>query len=151
MSLDHTLYVEDVQEGQEIPTFQRQTDLMHWNRFAAVNDEFVQIHMDDEAAKKAGMTGAFGMGNLRYAYILNMLRAWAGINGDIRRLDVQHRAISYKHDVLTAKGKVTKKYAKDGKHFVDLDVEVTNQKNEKTTLGTATVEMPSKMAHAKAR
>lgn len=143
-TLDHTLHFEDVQEGQAIPPFQRQTDLMHWNRFAAVNDEFVQIHMDDEAAKKAGMQGAFGMGNIRYAYILNMLRAWIGINGDIRRLDVQHRAISYKHDILTASGKVTKKHMKDGKHFVDLDVEVTNQKNEKTTLGTATVEVPAK-------
>lgn len=151
MSLDHTLYFEDVQEGQELAPFQRQTDLMHWNRYAAVNDEFVQIHMDDEAARKAGMTGAFGMGNLRYAYLLNMLRAWGGINADIRRLDVQHRAISYKHDILTAKGKVSKKQVKDGKHLVDLDVEVTNQKGDKTTIGTATVELPSKMADAKAR
>jgi hypothetical protein len=40
------VYWEDVIEGQDIPTFMRQTDIMHWNRYAAVNDEFVYIHMD---------------------------------------------------------------------------------------------------------
>ena len=41
---------------------------MTWNRYAAVNDKFVYIHMDDEAGGSAlNEQGAFGMGNLRYA------------------------------------------------------------------------------------
>ena len=33
--------------------------------------------MDDEAGRRAGNEqGAFGMGNLRYAYIVNALHAW---------------------------------------------------------------------------
>ena len=40
-----------------------------WNRYAAVNDEFVDIHMSDEAARSAGLPGAIGMGNLRIGYL----------------------------------------------------------------------------------
>ena len=37
------------QVGDEIPTFERFADFPAWNRYAAVNDEFVPIHMDDDA------------------------------------------------------------------------------------------------------
>ena len=37
--------------GEEIPAFVRQTGFDNWNRYAAVNDEFVPIHMDDEAGQ----------------------------------------------------------------------------------------------------
>ena len=65
--------------GDAIPEWSRETDFMNWNRYAAVNDEFVFIHMDDEAGKAAlNEQGAFGMGNLRYTYMLNALRDWLG-------------------------------------------------------------------------
>ena len=41
----------EVNVGDEIPAWSRTTDFMHWNRYAAVNDEFVYIHMDDEAGR----------------------------------------------------------------------------------------------------
>ena len=44
----YNVYWEDVEVGQEIPDWSRQTDFMHWNRYAAINDEFVYIHMDDD-------------------------------------------------------------------------------------------------------
>ena len=57
----YKVYFEDVQIGQEIPAFQRETDFMNWNRYAAVNEEFVYVHMDDEAGKAAGQGEAFGI------------------------------------------------------------------------------------------
>ena len=56
-----TLYYEAVEVGQLLPTYERRTDLMNWNRFAAVNDEFVHVHMDDEAAKARGEKGVLGI------------------------------------------------------------------------------------------
>ena len=41
--------------GDEIPTFTRKTGLDIWNRYAAVNDEFIPIHMDDEAGRDAAI------------------------------------------------------------------------------------------------
>jgi acyl dehydratase len=138
------LYWDDIQEGQEVPTFQRETDLMNWNRFAAVNDEFLYIHMDDEAGKAANQPGVFGMGNVRWAYMHNMLNLWIGDSGFIRKLDTQYRVLNLKGDMLTAKGTVTKKYVENGEHLLDLDVWVENQRGENTCPGHATVELPSK-------
>src|SRR5689334_8087777 len=62
--------------GAEIPPFVRQTGFANWNRFAAVNDEFIPIHMDDAEAVRVGQKAAFGMGNLRVAYLHDALEAW---------------------------------------------------------------------------
>src|SRR3972149_3213032 len=109
-----TLYIEDVSEGQEVPPFQRTTDLMHLNRFAAVNDEFVYIHMDDEFARGRGEKGVLAMGHLRFSYLHNMLRAWIGDWGRIRRLACQYRGVNYKGDTITCRGRVVKKYHRGG-------------------------------------
>ena len=139
------VYFEDVNVGDDIPSFTRQTDFMHWNRYAAVNDEFVYIHMDDEAGKAAANEqGAFGMGNLRYAYLLNMLREWAGDEADIRELGVQFRAINQKNDVLTCVGTVTEKTVEDGQGLVRLDTNVINQDGVATCPGHAVVALPSR-------
>ena len=141
----HNVYFEDVNVGDDIPSFTRQTDFMHWNRYAAVNDEFVYIHMDDEAGKSAANEqGAFGMGNLRYAYLLNMLREWAGDEAEIRELGVQFRAINQKNDVLTCVGSVTEKTVEDGQCLVRLDTNVINQDGVATCPGHAVVALPSR-------
>jgi acyl dehydratase len=138
------IYWDDIDEGQEIPTFVRKTDLMHWNRYAAVNDEFVYIHMDPDYAKSIGQPDVFGMGNLRLAYLHNMLRNWVGEAGDITRVGCQYRALNLRDDVLTAHGRVTRKYVDNGEHLVDLDVWVENQQGENTCPGVATVRLPTR-------
>lgn len=138
------LYFEDVAEGQEVPPFVRTTDLMHWNRFAAVNDEFVYLHMDDEFAKKRGEKGVLAMGHLRFSYLHNMLRAWIGESGRLKRVACQYRGVNYKGDTLTCRGKVVKKYLQDGENLVDLEVSVVNQNGEVLSPGQATVALPSR-------
>jgi acyl dehydratase len=140
----NNVYFEDVEVGQEIPAFVRQTNLMHWNRFAAVNDEFIPIHMDDDAGRAAGQAGAFGMGNLRWSYLLNALRDWAGDEVEIRELSVQFRAINNKDDVLSTRAVITEKKQEDGDNLVVLEVDVVNQNDEQTTPGRAVVALPSR-------
>lgn len=139
------VYFEDVNVGDEVPAWARQTDFMHWNRYAAVNDEFVYIHMDDEAGRAAlNEQGAFGMGNLRYTYMLNALRDWIGDEAEIRECGVQFRAINQKNDVLTVSGKVTDKKVEDGENRVYLDMNVVNQNGDGTCPGHAIVVLPSR-------
>lgn len=143
--MTYNVYFEDIDVGDEIPTWERQTDFMNWNRYAAVNDEFVFIHMDDEAGRKAqNEQGAFGMGNLRFAYLLNMLRDWAGDEVQIRELGVQYRAINQKNDVLTCSGTITEKNVEDGENLVRLDINVVNQEGQATCPGHAIVVLPSR-------
>ena len=131
--------------GTELPVLVRTTGFDNWNRYAAVNDEFVYIHMDDEAGR-AGLNeqGAFGMGNLRYAYIVNALQAWIGDEAEVREIGCQFRAINQKNDVLTVVGRVTGKTIEDGEHRVLLDIDVVNQNGEPTCPGKAVVVIPSR-------
>ena len=126
--------------GDAIPEWSRETDFMNWNRYAAVNDEFVYIHMDDEAGKAAlNEQGAFGMGNLRYTYMLNALRHWLGDEAEIRECGLQYRARNQKHDVLTVTGTVTEKTVEDGVNLVRLEMNVVNQDGDSTSPGHAVV------------
>ncbi len=139
------VYFEDVSVGDEMPPWSRQTDFMHWNRYAAVNDEFVPFHMDDEAGRRAGnKEGAFGMGNLRYAYLVNALRDWIGDEAEIREIGCQYRAINQKNDTLTVVGKVVEKETAGGEHRVKLTTNVMNQSGEATCPGHAVVVLPSR-------
>jgi len=139
------VYFEDVNVGDEIPSWSRKTDFMNWNRYAAVNDEFVPFHMDDEAGRAAkNEQGAFGMGNLRYAYIVNALRDWIGDEAEIREVGGQYRVINQKNDVLTVVGKVVEKTAAGGENLVKLETNVVNQNGESTCPGHAIVALPGK-------
>ena len=139
------VYWEDVEVGHKINSWSRQTDLMSWNRYAAVNDEFLYIHMDDEAGRAAmNDAGAFGMGNLRFAYLHNMLRDWAGDEAQVKKIGCQYRSINQKNDVLTCTGEVTAKRVENGEYLVDLIVDVLNQDDQSTTPGEATVALPSR-------
>ena len=141
----YKVYFEDVKVGDEIPSFVKQTDFMHWNRYAAVNDEFVYIHMDDEAGRGAGNeAGAFGMGNLRLSYVLNMLRDWAGDECEIKEMSAQWRAINQKHDILTTTGKITEKKTENGENLVRLEINVMNQDGKGTAPGYAVIALPSR-------
>jgi acyl dehydratase len=118
---------------------------MHWNRYAAVNDEFVPFHMDDDDGRKAGnQQGAFGMGNLRYAYLANALRDWIGDEAEIREIGCQYRAINQKNDTLSVVGKVVEKEVVDGENRVRLETNVMNQNGEATCPGHAVVVLPNR-------
>lgn len=139
------VYFEDVSVGDEMPAWSRQTDFMHWNRYAAVNDEFVPFHMDDEAGRRAGnQQGAFGMGNLRYAYLANALRDWIGDEAEIREIGCQYRAINQKNDTLSVVGKVVEKGVVGGENQIRLDTNVMNQNGEATCPGHAVVVLPNR-------
>ena len=98
--------ITDITPGTEIPSFVREQDFHAWNRFAAVNDEFVPIHMDDAAGQAAGFPGAIGMGNLSCSYFHNVLRDWLSEQGRIRRVSVQYRQPNNRGSVLTTHGKI---------------------------------------------
>lgn len=141
----YKVYFEDVKVGDDIPAFVKQTDFMHWNRYAAINDEFVYIHMDDEAGKNGGNAqGAFGMGNLRWAYLQNMLRDWAGDEAELKEMSAQWRAINQKNDVLTATGKITEKKTENGENLVRMEINVMNQDGKGTAPGYAVIALPSR-------
>jgi acyl dehydratase len=122
-----------------IPPYVRTTGLANWNRYAAVNDEFIDIHMDDDAAKAVGMPGVFGMGNLRIAYLHNLLADWLGDDGDIADFRCEFRGLNMKGDTLTCTATPATEGSVDGVRTTTLDLSVKNQDDVETCPGSAAV------------
>ncbi|GAA0984369.1 hypothetical protein GCM10009555_057990 [Acrocarpospora macrocephala] len=134
------LAASDIRAGTPLPPWTRRTDSMNWNRYAAVNDEFIDIHMDDEAARSAGNDqGAFGMGNLRLAYLHNALHAAFGDDAIVTELECRYRSVNQKGDVLTVIGVVTDARWTDGDLVVRLDLDIHNAGGASTCPGSAVV------------
>ena len=141
---NETVYWEDVTEGMEIPPFVRKTGLMEWNRFAAANEEHFEYHMDHVAGKAMGFPNAIGMGNLRFAYLHNLLEDGAGEQGRVEVVGCQYRGMNEEHDTLTCWGQVVRKFVENGEHLVELHIGVRNQKGEETAPGRGVVVLPSR-------
>jgi acyl dehydratase len=92
----------DISEGMSIGPWVRSGGFATWNRFAAVNDEFIPIHMDDEAGRLAGMPGAFGMGNLTMSWLHALVREWAADDGQITSFSIRFRKPALKGEVTCA-------------------------------------------------
>ena len=123
--------------GESLPEWVRTTDLGNWNRYAAVNDEFVPIHMDAEAARAIGQPDVFGMGNLRLAYLHALVERWLGGSGDLAELACEFRGLNLKGDMLTARGTITGVEARGEDRIVELALSVVNQDGKETTPGSA--------------
>jgi len=125
--------------GAEIPTFVRKQDFDAWNRYAAVNDEFVPIHMDDGPGREAGFPTAIGMGNLAWAYLHNMLRAWLGDAGEIRKISISYRQPNLRKSTVSTHGKITRVTAGAAGSEVELDLWVDDDAGRVLMNGQATV------------
>ena len=78
--------------------------------------------MDDEAGRAAGYESAFGMGNLQWAYLHDLLRQWMGVSGRILHMGCQFRAANVKGQTVTAHGTVTSVRDEGDQRIVELDV-----------------------------
>lgn len=127
--------------GATIPDFVRRTGFANWNRFAAVNDEFVPIHMDDDAGRAAGYPGAFGMGNLQWSYLHIVLRQWLGDAGTIQSVRCTFRGANLKDQVVTARGRITAVRQAGTGVVVELEVWTENDQGERLAPGIAVVSL----------
>lgn len=135
---DPRLRWEALAKGDVLPAFERTTGFGEWNRYAAVNDEFIDVHMSAEAARAAGQPDIFGMGNLRIAYLHNALVDWLAGRGDIAEFACQFRALNFLNDRLTTKLVVAGKEEKNGLLLVSFEADVVNQSGAATMPATAT-------------
>lgn len=132
----------EIEVGQHLPEFTRVGNLHAWNRYAAVNDEFVDIHMDDEAGRTAGYPTAFGMGNLSFAWIHCMLREWlAGSGGRIVAVGCQFRSPVLRNQTVVVHGVVTEVREQGDEVLVELEV-WTESDGARLAPGSATVAIP---------
>lgn len=128
--------------------------LWHKNRkrippFYIKNDQGIpdvaqRVHWDIEWAKAIGNPMPYDYSAMREAWFNHYLTDWAGDDGWVYRQYDEMRKFNYIGDTQFLKGQVVAKRVEDDRFYVDLVVEMTNQRGEKTSLGEATVLLPSR-------
>jgi acyl dehydratase len=140
------VYFEDVSEGDEIPQLKKNCSTQQLVLWAAGSGDFYQIHYDKDFALKANLPGVILHGALKNGFLGQMMTDFAGDDGWLRKLAVQYRGMDQPGAPVVCRGKVVKKYAEGRDHLVDCEIWLENAKGEKTTLGSATVMLPSREA-----
>lgn len=108
--------------GDRFSTGPRTTGFAEWNRFAAVNDEFVPIHMDDAEGRLAGYPSAISMGRLQWSYVHNLLRSMLAGEGRIISVELRFRSPVLKGAAFDTKALVTAIRHDRGEKVIDVDV-----------------------------
>ena len=100
-------------------------------------------HHRESTAKEVGVPGVYDYGPQRSSWMASLVTNWMGDAAFLKRVRTQMRGFNIMGDCTWARGKVVRKYVKDGHALVDIEIRGENQRGELTTPGLATVLLPS--------
>jgi acyl dehydratase len=95
--------------------------------YAEASGDHNPIHLDDEAARAAGLPGIIAHGMLGMAQLANFVVAYAGDHRRLRRLRCRFAGMVLPGDDITFTGRV----AESGGGLVRLELDAQNQRGEK--------------------
>lgn len=106
-------------------------------------------HQRTTSAQQVGAPAAYDYGPARTAWLTTLVTNWMGDAAFLKRVRGEMRRFNLVGDTTWCKGKVARKYVKDGYALVDLEIWAENQRGELSAPGLATVMLPSKdVAHS---
>jgi acyl dehydratase len=109
-----------------------------------VPDVAQRVHWDSAWARAIGNPRAYDYGVLRECWLHHYLTDWAGDDAWLVRQHDEMRKFNYQGDAQFLSGEVTRKWREDDNSLVEVTFRATNQRDEQTALGTATVSLPSR-------
>ena len=95
-------------------------------------------------AREVGVPGIYDYGPQRSAWMCSLVTNWMGDAAFLKRVRTEMRRFNTMGDATWCRGRVTRKYVKDGYALVDIEIRGENQRGELTTPGLATVALPSR-------
>jgi hypothetical protein len=110
---------------------------------AYVNGELA--HLDYDLGRATAAPGAYDTGAERECVASILLTNWIGDDGFLWKYSIQFRKFIVHGDTDWFGGRVKRKYIDDGKYCLDIEHWGDNQRKERTTIGSATVILPSKV------
>ena len=139
-----TPYFEDVDVGSELPALVKEPNQVQLFLFSAVTWNPHRIHYDKDWAQYEKHPDVVVHGPLHGAFLSQLVTDWMGPRGRLRRLGYSNRGSAFPGDTLTCRGIVQTKRVQDGKHLVECEIWIENQRGEKLTPGAAVIELPSR-------
>jgi len=138
------LFYKDVELGSDIPSLVKHTTKRQLVKWAGASGDLNELHYDKDFATSLGFPSVIIHGRLKAAFLGQLMTDWIGNKGKLKRLTCSYRGNDLPGDDIICKGKVIKKYIQDGEHIVECEIWTENAKGDKTTPGTAVVNLPSK-------
>ena len=108
-----------------------------------IEDHIVSAHWDEYFARQSGIPYPYDEGIMRVGWLAHLMTDWMGDEGFLRELSVSLRRPNMLGDISWCTGRITDKRVLGERHLVNADIWITNQRNEKSTIGTAIVELPT--------
>ncbi len=126
------------QNRTRIPRFFHRDDLN-------VPDVMQRVHWDPEFSRRSGNPTTFDYGRMRETWLIHLCTDWMGDDAWLWKLDCEFRRFNYVGDTQWLRGTVVRRYLAEGdRPAVDVELVMTNQRDEETTPGHATVLLPSR-------
>ncbi len=149
------LYWEDVQEGREITPLAKVATTQMLVQWAGASADFNPLHFEDAFAAAQGVGKPIVHGQLKRAWLVQLMTDWMGGQGTLKKLGCQFRAVDYPRAMKTTteahegetwscRGRVVRKYSSGVECGVECEIWVENGKGERTTTGSATVILPTR-------
>ena len=86
-------YFEDIEQGNELPTLRKDPTPQQLVKYAGASGDYYQIHYDMNYAKSNGLPGIIIHGALKNAFLGQLMTDFMGLEGSLRKLSVQYRAM----------------------------------------------------------
>jgi acyl dehydratase len=138
------VFYEDVKVGGELPALVKFPTTMQLVKYAGASGDYYQIHYDKDFTVAIGLPGVIVHGWLALAFLGQMVNDWLGEDGRLVRLGGSYRGMNKVAEDIICRGRVTKKYVEDGRHYARLEIWAENPAGYKTVTGTAVVTLPSR-------
>lgn len=131
--------VNDVEFGEQLPTFSPDTSLPNVKTFAIAAGWNGPRFTDHEAARKEGLPGALVPGIMSQGFLSAMIHRWAP-SAEVKLVDTVFRAPCIVDETYNVNGVVTDIDEASG--VVEIDLTVTNEAEETRVFGTAKIQLP---------
>ncbi len=123
--------------GDELPELVKHPTTRQLVQYAGAQGDFYEIHYDQDFAQSVGLPGVILHGLLKASFLGQLLTDWLGDRGTLKTFEVSYRGIDQPGRPYRCRGRVTKV---EGDH-VELEVWGEDSTGNRTTVGTATVDM----------
>ncbi|HJZ87742.1 MAG TPA: MaoC/PaaZ C-terminal domain-containing protein [Polyangia bacterium] len=132
---------DELGEGFELPPLQKPPiERIQLVKYAGASGDFNRIHVEEDYARAAGYKSVFAHGMLVMGFLGQLVGDFSGGPAGILKISCRFRAITWPGDVITCRGRVSKKEA--ATQTVELSVQAVNQDGTVVADGTATVRLP---------
>jgi acyl dehydratase len=138
------IHYEDVNVGDELPELKKPpVERIQLVKYAGASGDFNPMHTVEPYAREAGMKSVFAHGMLTMGFVGQLLTRWVDIRC-IKEFKVRFKEIVWPEDIITCKGKVSRKYETDGQGMVEVELSAFNQNMQEVASGLAKISVPKK-------